>query len=99
MRGLLLLSTILLLCAGCGSNKVVMPGDYSPVYTVSCDDNPNDCLVGAQVLCNGPYELESRPDEGKKAKTGGFGWVDTDGTQSDMGGGAGGKYSIRIRCR
>jgi len=87
----------LLLCAGCGSRAVSLPGE-APVYTISCDNSLDDCYKGATMLCNGPYEPVAEPLPGKKAAPGSFGWVDTSGEQQDLGSG-GGKYSIRIRCK
>lgn len=93
---LLMAVTALLLCSACGGRTVVsVPGDT--LYTVSCDNDPNDCRVGAQTLCAGPYELVSNSGGEGKKRVGNFGWVDTDGEQSDVGSG-GGRYSIRIRC-
>ncbi|MDR2695556.1 MAG: hypothetical protein LBC79_04165 [Deltaproteobacteria bacterium] len=86
----------LLLCAGCGKQTVSLPGE-TPVYTVSCDRTPDDCHVGAQTLCNGPYEaISAAPD--KKAAPGSFGWVAASGEQQDSGSG-GGRYTLRIRCK
>ena len=87
----------LLLCAGCGTKAMSLPGE-TPVYTISCDNTPDDCFVGAKTLCNGPYESVTEPLPGKKAAPGSFGWVDSSGEQQDLGSG-GGKYSIRIRCK
>ena len=86
-----------LLCAGCGKREISLPGD-TPVYTISCDNTPDDCYAGAKTLCNGPYEPVTAPLPGKKAAPGSFGWVDSSGAQQDLGSG-GGKYSIRIRCK
>ena len=86
-----------LLCAGCGTRTVSLPGE-APVYTIGCDNNPDDCHAGATMLCNGPYESVTEPLPGKKATLGSFGWVDTSGEQQDIGSG-GGRYSIRIRCK
>ena len=88
----------LLSCAGCGTAKVSLPGE-TPVYTISCDNSPDDCYVGAQTLCNGPYEFVTGILPGEsRAAPGSFGWVDPSGQQQDIGG-SGGRYSIRIRCR
>jgi hypothetical protein len=88
----------LLLCAGCGTSKVTLPGE-TPVYTISCDRSLDDCHAGAQTLCNGPYEPVAESfAPGKKTAPGSFGWVDTSGEQQDSGSGSG-KYSIRIRCK
>ena len=88
----------LLLCAGCGTSKVAVPGE-TPVYTISCDRSPDDCHTGAQTLCNGPYEIATGSDSpDKKTVPGSFGWVDTSGAQQDSGSG-GGKYTLRIRCK
>ena len=86
----------LLLCAGCGNRVVSLPGE-TPVYTISCDRSPEDCLVGAQTLCNGPYEAVGGSSE-KKTAPGSFGWVAASGAQQDSGS-SGGRYSIRIRCK
>ena len=87
----------LLFCGGCGKARVSLPGE-TPVYTISCDNTLDDCYVGAQTLCNGPYEhATALPDE-KKTAPGSFGWVDAAGQQQDAGSG-GGRYSIRIRCK
>jgi hypothetical protein len=94
---LTLLTLGLLLCAGCGTNKVSLPGE-APVYTISCDHSPDDCHAGAQTLCNGPYESVTATAPGKKTAPGSFGWVDTAGDQQDSGS-SGGKYTIRIRCK
>ena len=88
----------LLLCAGCATSKLTLPGE-TPVYTISCDRSLDDCHAGAQTLCNGPYEpvtASAAPD--KKTAPGSFGWVDASGEQMDSGS-SGGKYSIRIRCK
>jgi hypothetical protein len=87
----------LLLCAGCGTRAVSLPGEM-PVYTISCDNSLDDCYAGAKMLCNGAYEPITEPLQGKQAAPGSFGWVDTSGGQQDIGSG-GGKYSIRIRCK
>jgi len=94
---LTVLTLSLLLCAGCGTSKLSLPGE-APVYTISCDRSLDDCHAGAQTLCNGPYELTTGPAAGKQAAPGSFGWVDASGAQQDAGSG-GGKYSIRIRCK
>ena len=86
-----------LLCAGCGTRAVSLPGD-TPVYTISCDTHPDDCYAGAKTLCNGSYEAVTEPLPGKNVAPGSFGWVDSSGEQQDIGSG-GGKYSIRIRCK
>jgi len=86
----------LLLCAGCGTNKISLPGE-APVYTISCDHSLDDCHAGAQTLCSGPYEPVTAAPTGKTA-AGSFGWVDASGAQQDYGN-SGGKYSIRIRCK
>ena len=96
------LALLVLICTGCGSKNVVLPGSTAPIYSVSCDNNINVCYEGAQTLCNGPYELESAPAAGvaaKKITPGSFGWVETDGSENELGGGDGGRYSIRIRCK
>ena len=94
---LTLLTLGLLLCAGCGTSKVAMPGE-TPVYTISCDRSPDDCYAGAQTLCNGPYEPVTLTAPNKKTAPSSFGWVDTSGEQQDAGSG-GGRYTIRIRCK
>ena len=88
----------LLLCAGCGKNEVVLPGDTSAMYTISCDNTLDDCHAGARTLCNGPYESVTEALPGKKSAPASFGWVDSEGEQQDLGSG-GGKFSIRIRCK
>ena len=86
-----------LLCAGCGTREISLPGDTA-VYTISCDNTLDDCYAGAKTLCNGPYAPVAEPLPGKKAAPGSFGWVDSAGEQQDLGSG-GGRYSIRIRCK
>jgi hypothetical protein len=96
---LAVLTSGLLLCTGCGTGGVTLPGE-TPVYTISCDHSLDDCYAGAQTLCGGPYEPASGPasDGRKMAAPGSFGWVDSAGNQHDAGGSSG-KYSIRIRCK
>ena len=95
---LMALTLGLLLCAGCGTRKISLPGE-APVYTISCDRSLDDCHAGAQTLCNGPYEPVAGPSApSRNTAPGSFGWVDVSGTQQDAGSG-GGKYSIRIRCK
>jgi hypothetical protein len=100
MRTLLLVAIPalpLLMCAGCGSGKISLPGD-APVYTISCDNDPGDCYAGAQTLCGGAYEAAGGERRGEDGRAGNFGWVGTDGSQLEAGSG-GGRYSIRIRCK
>ena len=88
----------LLLCAGCGSRQISMPGE-APMYTITCDHSLDDCHAGAHQLCNGPYEpVTGSSEPGRKTAPGSFGWVDASGAQQESGS-SGGKYSIRIRCK
>ena len=87
---------LLLLCSACGSKNISMPGE-KPVYTVTCDNKPEDCHAGAQSLCGGPYTPETRSTWAKQRAADSFGWVEPNGEQAEIGSG-GGRYSIRIRC-
>ena len=99
MPMLTILAFGLLLCAGCARGGISLQ-DETPVYTVSCDNSPDDCHAGARTLCGGPYEMEdgSPPSADTGRTLSGFGWVDVSGRQQDSGSG-GGRYSIRIRCK